>query len=197
MLKISGLNLVQPFLNLLNTLKTEVAMDALRVFSLPIQGLKNGVHSFSYQLDNEFFGHFEESPIEAANIEAQVELDKRSDLLLFNFSLEGRVGAECDRCTAQIQLPVEIQEQLIVKFGEQEDADENDDEIVFIPHDAPSLNLAKYLYEYAVLALPLINTYDCEAEAEPPCNREVLAFLSEKEDTKDNPIWDALKNLSN
>ncbi|MFN4255441.1 MAG: YceD family protein [Saprospiraceae bacterium] len=169
-------------------------MDVLRAYSLPIQGLKDGVHSFEYQLDQVFFSHFEGSPIEAADIEVRLELDKRPDLLVFDFDLTGRIGAECDRCTAKIQLPIEIQQQLMVKFGE---ADEDDDEIVFIPRESPDFNVAKYLYEYAVLAMPMISTYDCENDPEPPCNREVLAYLNQTEETKDNPVWDTLKNLSN
>ena len=168
-------------------------MDVLRVYSLPIQGLKDGVHSFEYQLDHTFFSQFEGSPIEAANIEARLELDKRPDLLVFDFDLEGRVSAECDRCTTNIQLPIQTQQQLMVKFGEPED---DDDEIVFIPRESPDFNVAKYLYEYSVLAMPMINTYDCEDDPEPPCNREVLAYLNQADQTKDNPIWDALKMMN-
>jgi hypothetical protein len=50
------------------------------------------------------------------------------------------------------------------------------------------------LYEFTVLALPITNTYDCQADATPPCNQEILKYLNQNpDDTPTNPIWEALK----
>lgn len=117
-------------------------------------------------------------------------------MLLLDFTLEGVVKAECDRCTAMIDLPIEDERQLIVKFGEE--AMETEDEVVFILREAPDFNVAKYLYEFVVLALPITNTYDCENDAQPPCNFEVLKHLSPDSETgKSNSVWDSLKDLNN
>ncbi|MEO6758448.1 MAG: DUF177 domain-containing protein, partial [Saprospiraceae bacterium] len=102
----------------------------------------------------------------------------------------------CDRCTAPIDLPVQGEYELIVKYGESENVEEND-EVVFIPREVSHLNLAKYLYEFLVLALPITNTFDCQSLPEPPCNFEILKFLKtdEEEASKSNAIWDALRDL--
>ena len=170
-------------------------MDAFSAYSIPIQGLKVGVHRFSFPLDKEFFQLFEDAPIKEANLEYQVVLDKRHDMLLFEFEMEGRISSLCDRCTAQIWLPIETSKDLVVKYGEQEG--EAEDEVVFIHRESPKFNLAPYLYEFSILALPITNVYDCESEAEPPCNKEVLKLL-EKSDQKDEQgsVWDALKDLN-
>ncbi len=161
-------------------------------YAIPIHGLKSGVHNFEYRLDAEFFQNFEESPIQQGVIEAKVELDIRPDMLIFDFDLTGKVGGICDRCTADIQLELDFQEQLLVKYGEP-DPDE-DDEVVFITREAHDFNLAHYLYEYAVLALPLIMTYDCENDPNPPCNREVLKYLTnESGETQTSTVWDNFK----
>lgn len=163
-------------------------------YSIPIQGLKTGIHQFKYTLDNAFFRHFEGSPIEEGQINVALQLDKRSDMLLLDFQLEGYSQAECDRCTASIHLPIRDERQLVVKYGDAEG--EEDDEVVFIPRDAPEFNVARYIYEFAVLALPIINRYDCENDPQPPCNREVLKYLEQNADeSKSNPVWDALKGL--
>ena len=170
-------------------------MDAFVAYSLPIQGLKTGVHSFKFEVDSAFFAQFEDSPVQEGKVSFDLELDKRPDLMLFNFTLGGFVKAECDRCTATIDLPLEDERQLIVKFGEEEM--EVDDEVIILHRDAPVFNVAKYLYEFVVLALPITNTYDCENDAEPPCNFEVLKHLkTDTEEDKAGSVWDSLRNLN-
>lgn len=169
-------------------------MNPFLPYSIPIQGLKIGVHRFKYTLDSAFFSHFEGSPVETGLVEAELELDKRSDMLLLDFKLDGYSDAECDRCTAAIHLPIEDERQLVVKYGDAEG--EEDDEVVFIARDASEINVARYLYEFAVLALPITNTYNCEEDPNPPCNREVLKYLkNDADEGKSNPVWDALKGL--
>jgi uncharacterized protein len=169
-------------------------MNALKAYSIPIQGLKIGIHHFKFAIERDFFVHFEGSPIEVGKIDIDVQLDKRPDMLLWDFELAGYVEAECDRCTAAINLPVGSQRQLIVKFGEAEDHIE--DEVVFIHRERSDFNLAEYLYEFAILSLPMTYVYDCEADSAPPCNREVLKFLKNStDDSKSDSIWDALSGL--
>lgn len=172
-------------------------MDAFVAYSLPIQGLKTGIHQFKFEIDGAFFAKFEDSPVQDGKVEVEVILDKRPDMMLFNFQLEGSVKAECDRCTAIIDLPIEDERSLIVKFGE-EAMETEDDEVVIVQRDAPEFNVAPYLYEFVVLALPITNTYDCQDDPEPPCNFEVLQHLkAEPEEDQPNSVWDDLRNLNN
>ena len=101
-------------------------MDPFLPYSIPIQGLKIGIHRFKYTLDNAFFRQFEDSPIVEGLVEAVLELDIRSDMLLLDFQLEGYSEAECDRCTAAIHLPILTERQLVVKYGDAE-GDEDDE----------------------------------------------------------------------
>lgn len=170
-------------------------MDAFIAYSIPIQGLKIGIHLYKYVLDQEFFGHFEESPVNESTIECSLQLDKRPDMLLLDFEIGGTVRVECDRCTAMIDLPIQYNRQLVVKYGESEG--ETEDEVVFISRDASEFNVAQYLYEFTVLALPITNTYDCQNDPNPPCNLEILKYLqaNENESPPSNPTWDALKGF--
>ena len=172
--------------------QNEVAMNAFVAYSIPIMGLKFGIHQFTYAIDTGFFTHFEGTPVEKGSVQFDLVLDKRPDMLILDFGLHGYVEEICDRCTAPIHLPIEDERQLIVKYGEAEG--EEEDEVVFISREASELNVAKYLYEFTVLALPITNTYDCQADATPPCNQEILKYLNQNpDDTPTNPIWDALK----
>lgn len=170
-------------------------MNALAPYSIPIQGLKIGVHHLKYEIDGAFFRRFDDSPVEEGNIRFQVQLDKRADMLLLDFELEGTVQSICDRCTAMIDLPIEDTRQLIIKYGEVED--DAEDEVVFVTREASHFNVAQYLYEFTVLALPITNVFDCENAPQPPCNQEILKYLEQASDEqKPNSMWDALKDFN-
>ncbi len=173
-------------------------MESLKHFSIPIQGLKEGVHLFDFQIDPVFFSHFEDSPIVEGNFAVKLSFDKRPDMLVLDFDLEGTVGTECDRCLANINLPVKDQQQLIIKYSLEE---KEEAEAVYILRGESELNVAKYIYEYICLSMPMIKVYDCENEDPSVCNDEVFDYLdrtvdSESDSTEtSNPIWDQLKQI--
>jgi uncharacterized protein len=168
-------------------------MDHFSEFSIPILGLKDGEYRYEYQLDSSFFLRFEDSPIDKANLSVDVFLDKRASMMVLDMQLTGTVAAICDRCTAAIDLPIDQQMELIVKNSE---TPSEDDEVVFIHPSQTHFNFARYFYEFAVISLPIVNTFDCEEQPNPPCRLDVLAKIAENSETPiDNPIWDALKQI--
>lgn len=166
-------------------------------FSLPIKGLGLGNHQFTFELDEKFFSNFEDSPISKSELSATVDLDRRTDMLIFDCQIVGWVATNCDRCTAEIELEVADERQLIIKLSDEKEAD--DDEVVFLPRDASEFNLAEFLYECSVMALPIIKTYDCENDDNPPCDFEILGKIAKESDLHDepNPAWEALKSIGN
>ncbi|MEQ8705200.1 MAG: DUF177 domain-containing protein [Phaeodactylibacter sp.] len=181
-------------------------MDPLINFSIPLRGLHEGIHQFDFQIDRAFFDAFENAPIGESDIQLKLEFAKYPGLMTFLFDFEGTVNTECDRCLAPIQLPVEGKQQLVVKVSEtiegEVEQDEEDPDVIFIHPELPKLNLAPLVYEYICLALPMIKTYDCEADTPRPCNDEMLDRLGAAEDLDEeepatNPVWDELKKLGN
>lgn len=170
-------------------------MDPLNVYSIPVRGLNTGTHQYEFSLDWRFFQLFENSPVKQAAIDVEVILEKKNDHLQVEFLLEGSVEAQCDRCLAPISLPIESQQWLIVKYGEDK---EDEAEVVYIHREEPRWNVAQYLYEYSLLAMPIQNVVECEEMEPRPCDMQMLERLKPKEDDDDdNPLWDQLKNLVN
>lgn len=173
-------------------------MNALVPFSLPIQGLRDGVHEFRFDVNQEFFSCFEGVPFSGGQIEMDLVLDKRPSLMVLEFDFSGTVHTECDRCLAEINLPVEGFQRLMVKYSEEEETDDAD--VLYIHPEAEELNVAQFAYEYIVLAVPMVRVYDCESEDPPVCDREMLNFLEKQQETdntgnpSDNPAWKELKN---
>ena len=82
-------------------------MSVLKVFTIPLLGLKIGMHEFDFEVSSDFFAEFEGSPISEANFEVKLYLDKRPDeMLVLVFTFQGTTAAECDRCLRFDFLPV-------------------------------------------------------------------------------------------
>ena len=180
-------------------------MDTLKRFTIPVKGLNPGVHQYKFEVDRLFFSQFDGSPIEAGNFEVKLNLDKRPEMLVLDFDFSGKIATKCDRCLADIQLPLSGDNQTVVKFAEQES---ENDEVIVLPWDTPELNVASLIFENIVLALPLITVYDCEEDEEPPCDFEMLDYLDDEESlpaTEDaggeaqdgDSIWSELKKNFN
>lgn len=173
-------------------------MNSLQAFILPLKGLGDGSHQFDFLVDDDFFQSFESSPVEEGKIKIVVKLDKRPTLLVFDFAFSGKVATSCDRCLVDIQLPLEGENRLLVKYGEGND-EHSDEDVVYISPETSSWSIAQYIYEYILLAIPLIKVYDCQEEANPPCDDQMLDKLEIVEnpepetEEKNNPFRDALK----
>jgi uncharacterized metal-binding protein YceD (DUF177 family) len=168
-------------------------MEALDQFSIPVSGLSDGLHTYQFVIESNFFEYFETSPIKEAQVDVVLEFDKRSDMYIMNFDITGTVVTTCDRCLEEFGLPVEDNQTLLVKFDEQESEDA---EIIFILRGTNKLNVAKYIYEFINLAMPMAKTHDDAGES---CNPEMLKFLKnleEEEPNSSNPFRDALKDLN-
>jgi uncharacterized protein len=175
-------------------------MDGLVEYSIPIKGLRDGIHRFHFKIDRNFFKNFENSPVEEGDVDMTLTFDKRPDLYVLQFNFEGTIQTECDRCLETIDLPISGNQHLLVKFSYEEEAEEAD--VIYINPEDQKLDVSKYVYEFIILAIPIIKVYNCEDDENKPCNEEMLRYLDrtsqepQQEDEAFNPIWEELKKLS-
>lgn len=161
-------------------------------------GLPHGVHEFEFEVKDKFFQEIENSVISQAEVEVKATLTKQNNLLQMHFSISGTIGIDCDRCLKGYGYPIEAEENLVIKHG---NPDESNDEILVIPEGDSEFDVAQYLYEYIVLAVPA-RKVPCEADEEFECDYETLERLKdvivdeEKEEEKsENPIWEELNKI--
>jgi len=154
-------------------------MKKLGHFSIPLEGLKDGKREFMFQLNNEFFVEFENSPVKSGKFEARLDLEKKSNLIKLDFDIQGSLGTPCDRCLADIDLPLHMEDHLIIKYTDEARVEE---EVIYITRDTDHINVAKFLYECICLNLPLIKVYDCREEEPYPCNEKILDKIEGEEE---------------
>jgi uncharacterized protein len=175
-------------------------MSILDHFSLPYKGLKDGVHKYKFVADDTYFGCFENSPVSGGKIKVDLNLEKRSNSSILDFEIDGYVDTGCDRCLADIKLPINGYYTMHVKITSEEVQDVGDD-IIYLHAEEPKLDLSQVIYEMIVLSIPMIKAYDCQNEKPLPCNTDILEKLGsinelevdEVEETKN--IWGDLRNL--
>lgn len=173
-------------------------MSLLHSFDINFVGLNNGVTEYTYQLDDAFFEFYEYSLVKKGNLEVKLSFDKKDGFFTLEFDIQGTVELLCDRCVDNFDYTVKTVEQQLVKI-EEEPNDEVDDWIVLGKNDF-HINVAPLIYEFTMLALPLINIHPDKEDGSEGCNPETIRLLkklsiNEEQPTSD-PRWDALKKLN-
>ena len=169
-------------------------MKDLKEFNIPFVGLKEGKHLFQYEVDNTFFELYNYNEFEKSSINVALEFVKKSTLFELNFTASGTVNVPCDVTNEYFDLEITATLPLVVKFG-QEYNDENE-EILILPHEVYQFSVAQFIYEMIVLGIPnkrvhpkvLDGTMETEA-------LEQLEVKKEKTVETTDPRWDKLKNL--
>lgn len=163
-------------------------------FTIPIGGLKYGVHGFDLITGNTFFEHFEYSEIKSGSINIHLELDKSERMLVFSFAINGTVILPCDRCGDPVDIDIKGKEMLVVKFGN-EYLEESED-VLIIPETDTTFDTSSYLYEIIHLLLPAKRVHPDNKNGESRCNPEVVKKLKElSEHQIPDPRWDVLNKL--
>jgi len=167
-------------------------------FSVPFSGLKQGKHEFKYVVNNEFFESFGYTEFNDANVNLQVLLNKMSTMLEFELQAEGTINIDCDLTSEPYDQEINSELELVVKFGEE--FNDDDDEILIIPHGEHQVNIAQYVYEMLVLAVPQKRIHpgveDGTLDSEVLKRLEDLQPKEKKENKEEtDPRWDALKKL--
>jgi len=67
--------------------------------------------------------------------------------------------------------------------------------MIYIPRELETINIAKYIYEFICLAIPLIKTHDLVPDVE--CDESMRSFLEIKDNStpEDNQLWNQLKDI--
>lgn len=165
-------------------------MKVLKDFNIPFVGLKEGFHDFTFNIDGKFFESFEYSEINEGKIHVLISLEKQDRIMIFNFTIEGYVVVPCDRCLTDMEYAVEGKERLLVKFGPE--WKEETEEILIIPETDSHIDLSKFIYEYIMLMLPYKRVHP---EGEGLCDAKMIQKLEHFAEEKQDPRWDALKEL--
>lgn len=177
-----------------------VVMKALKEYIIPFVGLKVGEHHFDYQIDNTFFQNFDYDEFNAVDVKIDLKFEKKTTLLELYFSASGSVNVNCDMTNESYNQPINDEFKLVVKFGNEYNDD--NEEILIVPHGEYEINVAQYIYELIVLAVPAKRIHPGIEDG--TLQSDILSKLEELSPSEDNkikssedidPRWNNLKKL--
>ena len=173
-------------------------MERKSEFMLPFVGLKEGVHHFKYDIENTFFKAYDFNDFFDAKIKVDLTFDKKATLMDLNFKAVGSVEVACDVSNEHFDFPIDTNYDWIIKFGD--DYNNDNDEILIIPHGTYQIDVAQPIYEMIVLAIPLKIIHPGIEDG--TLESEILNKLQElkpKErstsEQESDPRWNKLKDL--
>ena len=173
------------------------SLKSLKTYSIPFTGLKLGRHEFDYVIDSEFFKEFDYSLVKKGNLQCRVELEKQETMIILDFHIHGVIDMACDRCLSEYPQQMDIKEQQVAKFSEEEITE--DEEIIILTKNDTEIDIAGLIYEYITVAVPLIAVCGNEGNTQY-CDKDMLDRLNKLSGSDENeksadPRWDALKKL--
>lgn len=171
-------------------------------FRLEFVGLKEGKHTFAYDLGEDFMKLFSDSDVFCEpDVHVELSLEKQERMILLDFRFDGTAGTQCDRCLRPLRFNVEVEEKILVKMvSEVEPETGEEDNLWWITEKDTCLDLAPYFYETITLHRPLQVFCPEDENGLSTCDKDMLNLYGQDagvQETETDPRWDALKELKN
>ncbi len=171
-------------------------MKDLKQYNIQFVGLKLGKHTFEYQIDDKFFGFFNYEEFSNASIQVDLVFEKKTTVFELNFIAKGFVTIPCDVTNELYDQEIQATLPLVVKFGD--DFNDENEEMLILPHGEYEFSVAQFIYEMIVLSVPLKRVHpkvkDGTMKSEA-LDKLAALKIEEKKTIDTDPRWDKLKSL--
>ena len=166
-------------------------MAKFSLYNIPLKNLSPGVHTYEYELDRKFFESIDGDEVKKGDVNVTLNVRKTSSSFELNFDIEGVIKIPCTRCLDDMNLDVDTESRLILKFGSE--YSEESDEIVIIPEVEGEINIAWFLYEFIALTIPIKHVHprgECNRTVSSKFKKHQAVSADDDEDDSDDIIDD-------
>ncbi|HIZ86749.1 MAG TPA: DUF177 domain-containing protein [Candidatus Coprenecus pullistercoris] len=124
---------------------------------IEIRGLSYGEHPFNFKVDGSFFEAYESDTVSDADLDVTAVVLKERGRMALNLSIVGNVIVKCDRCLADLTVPVDIKAPFSVMFSQyaEEDSGEGAEDVILLDSGSADIDLSQIIYDYVNLSLPI------------------------------------------
>ena len=168
----------------------------LETLKIDLKGLEEGLNSFVFDLDDAYFKAINAPEVSQGRVHVDLDIVRtHDDFFTLDFHERGTVIVPCDLCLEPMEQPIETEQRIEAKFGREYS---EDDDLVTVAEDEGILDVAWFIYEFVVIAIPIRHVH-----APGKCNPAMIRVLEEHSaarsgednETTTDPRWDALKKL--
>ncbi len=171
-------------------------MSNLEAFKIDLKKVESGLTEFKFHLDREYFEAIDAPEVREGDVSVALEIQRSADVFRLTFHSAGTINVPCDLCLDDMPLPIDTEQQLIVKFGE-EDAEEGD--VLIVDENEGMLDTSWLIYEQIALSIPMKHVHEpgkCNVAMTKKLEElSVSRSSDEVEEMSDDPRWNALKSL--
>jgi len=171
-------------------------MFGLAPYDIDLKALKDKELRLDFAIGDDFFEGVGATLLHKGRLNVGLTILKVADFFELKFHIEGVVTVTCDLCLDDMEQEVCSDDVLTVKLGEEY---EEDDDLVTVPADKGTINVAWHIYEFIALCVPVRHVH-----APGKCNDAMTRILSEHSaarsseatDEDIDPRWNKLKELT-
>lgn len=158
-------------------------------FDIDFIKFKNESHTFSFQLNNTFFGLKENSLYQTCDIKVEVNCIRNESNITLDYILVGTVDSNCERCLRDIKIYIDAERQDVLRLTSNEELLEEEN---YISVNHQIYNIYDSLYEEICLNMPTRKI--CEHSAkQKECEIDHPATESKPDEVDER--WAELKKL--
>ncbi len=180
-------------------------VNELRKYDIHIIGLEEKRYEYDFESGDAFWEALEQELVTKGTVHTHLTLDKSSTMIRLDFHIRGTVEQICDRSLDLYDEPIDVQHLLLLKFSDHNE--ELTDEIELIERNTATINVARYIFEFIGISLPMKKLHprfrDEEENDDDPESDVKLIYRSDADETEDDdqppvdPRWEALRKLNN
>ena len=161
-------------------------------FLIQLDEIPGGEAVFEWKAGKDFFESFENEEVIDAQLDINTILRKAGGYVTVDCKVVGELTLTCDRCAEDLVMPIDVAIALNVRFGQEEEVDDDVRETIFIPAGESALDLSQTIYDYVCLSLPLQRVHP-----EGGCSQAALKYLGGEADAEvaDSSPFASLKHL--
>ena len=161
---------------------------------IPIRHLQDGHHQFEDQLSVQSL-ELEDQPAFSGTVTVVLEASKHEATMNCAVQIQTIADLPCDRCLDPVRLPLDLQPQLVIRFGK-DTLETEEEDVVHVQPDQLDFDLQPWIREHLMVALPM--KVLCQEECAgfcPGCGKNLNEENCSCDEAPVDPRWEKLMTL--
>ncbi|MBD5194937.1 MAG: DUF177 domain-containing protein [Bacteroides sp.] len=136
-----------------------------------LQLQENRDYEYDFRIGKDFFASRENSDVLDCDVDVHLVVRRHHESYELEFACDGELSAPCDRCLDPVSIPVGVDYDVKLKYGEEYD-DTSSDDLIIIPYGMTGFDVSPLIYDTLLLTIPLRCVHP-----EGECNIEMSEVL--------------------
>ena len=171
-------------------------MCSSELLKIDLKELNEGLTKLEFNLGDAWFDSLDEEEIKRGDIRVSIDVRRTENYFELDIHTKGTVIIPCDLCLDDMEQPIETDDRLVVKFGEEYS---EDDDLITVDEREAVLDVSWFIYEFIALNIPAKHVH-----TPGKCNAAMIKLLEEHSATRSSgedgeaavdPRWNGLEKL--